>query len=651
MKFRSFSLILLCLINLGNSLTVLSSEQKEEASIKLTVHNVGQGNCIAAELYDSDTKERSYLLIDAGSSAYKKEMYCRDYFIKRMQEPQKEQERNEEKSKSPVRIPEKYKIPESTRKQVSPTVTQFLKGRSNISQTNKDTDLKQEMIKAIRMSLGMRDYNLLKGEPMPSISVKTFFVSHPDTDHYKWAEEIFSSKQDLISNIILGGLPENYSDGFRTWLQQLIEKKTNIYFPALLCDQPITSIEEILLKNQGGKRLYAPQMFSNPKEEWQPREHLKDFEKALPFGKYIKTYLLSVNPTHWKEEGKKKVERACLIDDDNSDSLVIKLQLGSYSAIFTGDATNMTTDRIRSNYEDSPNFLKCTVLTADHHGAKTHGSNNSDWINATSPQHVIFSCGALHGHPSLQAYERFKSSPHLTLVDKHDIWVWETEKKKKGEEQAQIKGRKAVTHQTHRSLFSTFNSGTLIVTLPLQGKVTIETQDINFETTKIEETKIYQTLNKREKKAIKKKEDETAEVSFEEQEIAKLETAFTVKKSEKPVTYLASSPYGKKARTQVMEEESLSEGEKSDKEVLSLSTISTHDKQKIHNKPTHQKKLSYDFEEETLLSQVKKQEKPIKLTHAHKRKREVAFPKLQQNLEKKESQEEKSPPKKKLKNK
>src|SRR5690606_35512217 len=118
---------------------------------------------------------------------------------------------------------------------------------------------------------------------------------------------------------------------FRNWLQNQIDKKeTKVYFPALLTRQPVVLIEDLVSESldDTSTRTYAPQMFSDPVEGWKPKEHLKDFEQALPFGLHIKTYLLSVNPTHWQEGGKERVHRSCLEDDDNSDSLVLKLQVG-----------------------------------------------------------------------------------------------------------------------------------------------------------------------------------------------------------------------------------------------------------------------------------------------------------------------------------
>ena len=184
-------------------------------------------------------------------------------------------------------------------------------------------------------------------------------------------------------------MPEKYSLLFRSWLQQQIdERSTRVYFPALLTQQPIISIEELVSESldDTSTRAYAPQMFSDPEKGWKAQDHLKEFEQALPFGSHIKTYLLSVNPMHWHEVGTEEIQRSCLEDDDNSDSLVLKLQTGKHSIIMTGDATNITTDRIIKNYAKNPDFLKCTVITADHHGAKTHGSNGLRWIKVSSPQ-------------------------------------------------------------------------------------------------------------------------------------------------------------------------------------------------------------------------------------------------------------------------
>jgi hypothetical protein len=558
-------------------ITNSNSSSEDPSYIKVTAHNIGQGNCITAKLFDADQEEPIYILMDGGSSAFRKELYCQKYFLEKRQSIEQaktltEVEKEEYELNSPPRSSTSSTIPQSALRAPTPRESKALRTAPHSS----NKDIKNEMIKEIRTALGMIKLDT-------PIKVTTFFISHPDSDHYNFFEDIFDHRKDIIQNIILGGLPAKYSSQFRDWLQYRIKyKKAKVYFPALALDQPISSIKTILrhCKDIEGlmySPLYAPQMFSSPEEGWIPVEHLKDFEKALPFSKNIKTYLLSVNPTHWKEEGKEVVARACLEDDDNSDSLVIKLQVGVHSIIITGDATNMTSGRILGNYSDNLGFLKSTIITSDHHGSKTHGSNNLPWIRATAPQHVIFSCGIMHGHPSLPAYNNAKQSPNLARTEPHDIWVWETPEKKKDkeDEETYTKGRKVSVHTTHQSLFSTFSSGTLTFTLPEAGEISVESQILDFGTKKLGPKKQY-TASPAKEELESQSEEEALDIPFEEDELEEFEKSFLEETEsaltpEKPIEpqkllSLPQSPYesgtskGKKRKHGKAEEE---EGESS----------------------------------------------------------------------------------------
>ncbi|AIL13683.1 hypothetical protein IM40_09635 (plasmid) [Candidatus Paracaedimonas acanthamoebae] len=524
------------------------TEEQAKPYMKVTAHNVGQGSCTTAELYSPEYEEPIYVLIDAGSSAYKKELFCQEYFMRKaekmvLEESLKEGEKEViPSSPLPSSSSSSSTIPQSILRHPSPGESQAFRRSQKGSSYE---EVKQKIINNIRRSLGTDD-------PEKAINILTFFISHPDSDHYNLAKDIFKNDKDKVHNIILGGLPEKYSLSFRNWLQKQIDKKeTRVYFPALLTQQPIVLIDDLVSESLADTCTctYAPQMFSDPEEGWKPKEHLKDFEQALPLGPHIKTYLLSVNPTHWQEGGKERVQRSCLEDDDNSDSLVLKLQIGENkeekSIIITGDATNITTDRILGNYEDNLDFLKCTILTADHHGAKTHGSNNLRWIKATAPQHVIFSCGTMHGHPSLQAYKNFKQSSAFAETEAHDIWVWQvSDKKEDNALESQSKGRKAIVHKTYHSLFSTFNSGTLSFTLPMPGEIKLESQLLNLKSKELNPKREY-TISKEEEKELASLEEEVKEIILEEEEIENLEQSFSLESFQQAAAPQSStlSPY------------------------------------------------------------------------------------------------------------
>ena len=101
--------------------------------------------------------------------------------------------------------------------------------------------------------------------------------------------------------------------------------------------------------------------------------------------------------------------------DDNSNSLVLMLKYGAFSAIFTADATGATEGAAVANYDGD---LRATVLTASHHGASSQGSNSRDWAAATRPTVPVYSAGTKFGHPRCTAKNRLDDT--LAMVPKHN---------------------------------------------------------------------------------------------------------------------------------------------------------------------------------------------------------------------------------------
>jgi competence protein ComEC len=99
------------------------------------------------------------------------------------------------------------------------------------------------------------------------------------------------------------------------------------------------------------------------------------------------------------------------IDDDSSDgysdinesSVVFKLQYGTTSFLFMGDAEAESERHLRSVYGD---FLDADVLKAGHHGSSTSSTN--DFVSAVSPDHAVVSVAKFNKfrHPSRSVLER-----------------------------------------------------------------------------------------------------------------------------------------------------------------------------------------------------------------------------------------------------
>ena len=121
--------------------------------------------------------------------------------------------------------------------------------------------------------------------------------------------------------------------------------------------------------------------------------------------------------------------------ETNDMSIVLRLDYGDTSFLFTGDAEYMSEYMmIDSGWE-----LKADVLKVGHHGSDT--SSTQEFIDAVQPDYSVISCGKnnSYGHPAEEVLERLKGSIVLRtdelgtiimLSDGENIWIdkWETVK-------------------------------------------------------------------------------------------------------------------------------------------------------------------------------------------------------------------------------
>lgn len=86
-------------------------------------------------------------------------------------------------------------------------------------------------------------------------------------------------------------------------------------------------------------------------------------------------------------------------DEQNNNSVVIKLTYGDDKFLFTGDAEKSEEDGIWTN-------IKCDVLKVGHHGSDS--SSSSNFLKKIEPSYAVISCG-LHnsyGHPTDDVLKR-----------------------------------------------------------------------------------------------------------------------------------------------------------------------------------------------------------------------------------------------------
>ena len=95
----------------------------------------------------------------------------------------------------------------------------------------------------------------------------------------------------------------------------------------------------------------------------------------------------------------------------NNTSIVIKLQYGNSTALFTGDAEEKIETMLVLRYGD---FLESSLLKVGHHGSET--SSSEQFLSFVKPNIAIISVGVNNkfGHPSKEILDRF-SKNNITL--------------------------------------------------------------------------------------------------------------------------------------------------------------------------------------------------------------------------------------------
>lgn len=135
----------------------------------------------------------------------------------------------------------------------------------------------------------------------------------------------------------------------------------------------------------------------------------------------------------------------------NANSLVLKLNHGTCSAILPGDALGVTTGDI-INRIPPPNY-SATILLSSHHGSESHGSNSNGWITGVNPKVALFSAGRYprYNHPSSVIVGRLHTiAPRLlTAVPNHRLSFYSGNQF----------NMNPAPGGTTQGIFSTFNAG------------------------------------------------------------------------------------------------------------------------------------------------------------------------------------------------
>lgn len=109
----------------------------------------------------------------------------------------------------------------------------------------------------------------------------------------------------------------------------------------------------------------------------------------------------------------------------NMTSVVVRLDYGSISFLFTGDAETISEREMVRTYGD---FLRSTVLKVGHHGSKT--SSTREFLDAVHPEYAVISVGRFNRfkHPSSDALDRLGSvHAEVLRTDEDGAIIFETD--------------------------------------------------------------------------------------------------------------------------------------------------------------------------------------------------------------------------------
>lgn len=93
-------------------------------------------------------------------------------------------------------------------------------------------------------------------------------------------------------------------------------------------------------------------------------------------------------------------------NEPNANSIVLRLDYGSFSMLLAGDAEEQTEHRLMTKELD----LQTRVLKVGHHGSKY--ASSGDFLQRVKPEIAIISCGAWnrYGHPSQSVLDRLRAA-------------------------------------------------------------------------------------------------------------------------------------------------------------------------------------------------------------------------------------------------
>lgn len=102
--------------------------------------------------------------------------------------------------------------------------------------------------------------------------------------------------------------------------------------------------------------------------------------------------------------------------EPNEYSVVLKLNYGSFSAMFTGDVEGKGEEQMTQALQKEGNSPDLTVLKAAHHGSGN--STGVEFLKSQNPLYTVISCGEKnpYGHPHRELLERLENQGGRVLI-------------------------------------------------------------------------------------------------------------------------------------------------------------------------------------------------------------------------------------------
>ena len=216
-----------------------------------------------------------------------------------------------------------------------------------------------------------------------------FIATHPHPDHLGGATEVFKAVKVL--NVIDNGQPPSVPQPAAT-------------------PKPAQSRKPV----PAPRRANTPASLSKFYDDYKAALTTSGahYETAKPGTKYdlgggaLLTILAPSEPFFTKDKMTTGGNEA------NANSIVARLDYGSFSMLLAGDAEEQTEHRLLTKEMD----LQARVLKVPHHGSKY--ASSKDFLERVKPEVAIVSCGAWnrYGHPAQAVLDRLKAAnPNVKL--------------------------------------------------------------------------------------------------------------------------------------------------------------------------------------------------------------------------------------------